>query len=200
MQKIIFIRHGETKKNTKRTLHSSFDSEKLNKIGLSQIKKTAKAITTYHPITIFTSKEARAIQSAKIIAESLNTPLKKITGLHERNWGKLSGKTWLEIQTILDPLTLDERYHYVPPEGESWKDFEARLTKTLNKIIANSNGKNIVIITHGGAIRALMPYLLNLPKEESFKYDPDNASLTIFTHTPKGFKKITINDTHHLKK
>jgi broad specificity phosphatase PhoE len=38
----------------------------------------------------------------------------------------------------------------------------------------------LVIITHGGVIRALMPYLLGVPKEESFKYDPPNASITIF--------------------
>mgnify|MGYP001597684081 CR=1 FL=1 len=50
----------------------------------------------------------------------------------------------------------------------------------------------------GGAIRALMPFLLGVPKEESYAYDPDNASLTIFDFDENRFTQVAINDTSHV--
>ena len=55
------------------------------------------------------------------------------------------------------------------------------------------------MVTHGGAIRALLPFLLDVPKEESFKYDPENASITIFDYSDNNFTKVMINDASHLK-
>jgi broad specificity phosphatase PhoE len=108
----------------------------------------------------------------------------------ERNWGVFTGKPWSEVEKILQPMTLEERYQYIPQGGESWKIFEKRLIKTIQKITQDNHGKTIVIVTHGGAIRALMPFLLSVRREESFKYDPDNASLTIFDFDEKGFYKV----------
>ncbi len=58
----------------------------------------------------------------------------------------------------------------------------------------------MAIVTHGGAIRALIPYLLDIPKEESFKYDPGNGSLSVFEATNDSFRQKIINDTTHLPK
>jgi broad specificity phosphatase PhoE len=63
-------------------------------------------------------------------------------------------------------------YLFLPPQGESRQQFETRLINSLTTLIRQNSKDNLVIITHGGAIRALMPYLLGVPKEESFKYDP----------------------------
>ena len=95
-------------------------------------------------------------------------------------------------------MTLDERYNYVPQGGESWKTFETRLIDAIKRISKKHENNNIIIVTHGGAIRALMPFLLGVSSEESFKYDPDNASLTIFNFSEGNFIKEIINDTTHL--
>ena len=95
-------------------------------------------------------------------------------------------------------MSLEERYTYIPPEGESWQEFETRLIASLKRILNENQGKTIVVVSHGGAIRASMPYLLNVPKEESFKYDPANASITSFDFDGEKFFPKTINDTSHL--
>ena len=118
--------------------------------------------------------------------------------MEERNWGIFTGKPWEEVKKILDPMTLDERYNYTPRDGESWKVFESRLKKTIRKITTDNLGKSVMVVTHGGAIRALMPYLLRVPKEESFKYDPKHLSFTIFDFDGKKFSKVCIDDTSHL--
>jgi len=43
-----------------------------------------------------------------------------------------------------------------------------------------------------------MPFLLDVSKEESFSYDPDNASMTIFDFDGNAFIKVVVNDTSHL--
>jgi len=73
--------------------------------------------------------------------------------------------------------------------------------KTFNdsdKILKENKGKKVVVVTHGGAIRTLMPHLLNVPLAESFKYDPKHLSFTIFDFDGKKFSKVCIDDTSHL--
>ena len=196
--RLILVRHGETETNLNKKLHKSDDPRELNETGKKQIRKTAKKIKEYNPDIIYSSKEKRALQSASIIAEACDLEVCEIDGLQERDWGKFSGKTWPEIQAVLDKMTLEERFNYVPSGGESWKQFDSRLKSRLDEIIGKNNGKTIVVVTHGGAIRALMPHLLGAPKEESFKYDPSNASLTVFRYDKDKFIKELVDDTSHL--
>ena len=195
---IIFVRHGETETNKNKKLHKSDDPKELNEVGRKQITKTAEELRKYSPNAIYSSKETRAIQSAEIISKICGVELTKVDGLEERNWGDFSGKTWPEIQAVLDKLTLEERYNYLPPNGESWKSFDERLKSKLDEILQENEGKTIIVVSHGGAIRALMPHLLGVPKEESFKYDPDNASITTFEYENGKFIKKIVNDTSHL--
>ena len=199
MTKLILIRHGETSINVASLLHSRNDPEKLTPKGIKQIEKTAKVLKDMHLSALFVSNEKRALESAEIISKACGIPLKQISGLEERNWGKFSGKTWKEIQKVLDPMSIEERYTYIPPNGESWKEFEARLISAIESIAKKNGGGVIAVVTQGGSIRALMPYLLGVPKEISFKYDPGNASLTIFEYKKGKYTNIILNDTNHLK-
>lgn len=198
MERIILVRHGQTKKNKVGIIHSFGDEELLNETGIDQIKKTASKLEEFSPVKVFSSQGKRATQSGDLIAQNLKVKLEVIRGLEERNWGDFSGRTWEEVAKVLDPMTLDQRYNYIPPNGESWKEFETRLIKTINKILAENKEATTVVVSHGGAIRALMPYFLNMPGDESFKYKPDNASITIFDHKEGKFTKIIVNDTQHL--
>lgn len=198
MGKLILIRHGETEKNICNGLHALNDPEKLNETGRKQMEMTAIRLKRLSPSKIYSSKEKRALESARILSDFLHIPVKEIDGIQERNWGVFTGKPWEEVKRILDPMTLNERYHYVPQGGESWETFEHRLIEAMTKIVNDNTEETVVVVTHGGAIRALMPFLLGVPKEESFKYDPDNASLTIFDFDENGFTKVIADDTAHL--
>lgn len=197
MGKLILVRHGETEKNVVGSLHAADDPENLNEKGKLQMRKTAQRLAKFLPSMVYSSKEKRALESTHILCEVLGITSRAINGMQERNWGVFTGKSWDEVKKVLDPMTLEERYNYLPQGGESWKEFETRLIKAIKKVL--DKDKNVVVVTHGGAIRALMPYLLKVPKEESFKYDPDNASLTIFDYHKNGFKNVVVNDTSHLR-
>lgn len=197
--KIFIIRHGETNKNITQTVHHKGDLEDLNELGIAQISKAAKSLINSRITTIYSSNELRAKHSAQILTDTLQCKQTPIQGFEERDWGLYSDKPWPEIKAILDPLTIDERFNFTPPNGESWKQFEQRLADALNEVIHQSSEESIVIVTHAGAIRALIPYLLHIPREESFKYDPSNASITEFEYDGRTFTNIRVNDVSHLE-
>lgn len=200
MGRLILVRHGETEKNNGNKLHGTDDPESLNASGVSQIEQLASSLAK-SPITkIYSSKEKRALESAKILSKILKVPAEPIDGMQERNWGMFTDKPWANVKVILDPMSLEERYTYVPPRGESWKKFEARLIGTIKKVTEENKEGVVVVVAHGGAIRALMPFFLNVPKEESFKYDPRNASITIFDFDERGFREVIVDDISHLEK
>jgi broad specificity phosphatase PhoE len=200
MQKttLILIRHGETETNVKKVLHEYNDPAPLTSLGKKQIELTAGKLAQLNLQALFSSTKKRAIESAEIISTICKIKLQLKEDIAERNWGELSGKPWGDIKQILNPLSLDERYDYTPLNGESWKEFESRLLCQLDYIVAAHRGSVIGIVTHGGVIRALMPYLLNVPKEESFKYNPNNSSLSIFEFVGDTITVVTIDDTAHL--
>ncbi len=94
-------------------------------------------------------------------------------------------------------MDLKERYTFVPPNGESWELMNHRLKVALETI--GSTNKNVAVVTHGGAMRALMPLLMDMPKEHSFQFDFDNASITIFEKTDDRYKELVSNSTAHLR-
>lgn len=198
LKKLILIRHGETSKNAKGKLHGSEDSELLTEAGIEQMKKTAQRLKEFSPGKIYASKKARAVHSGELIARELRIPLETVEGMEERNWGEFSGRWWRDVEKLLNRMSLEDRFGYVPPGGESWQQFEMRLTSAVRTLLEQNENEAVVIVAHGGAIRAFMPFLLNAPKEESFKYDPDNASLTIFDRDNGALKVIVINDISHL--
>lgn len=200
MTRLILVRHGETQVNVQGKVHKYGDTEQLTDNGILQINKTSDAIKKYNPSAIYCSKEDRAVQSAEILSKSLSIPIFKVGGLEERNWGDYAGLSFQEIKEIagMDKMTFKERYTFHPPQGESWKETEERLLKALNEILSRNQGKNVILVTHGGSIRIYMPTLLGVDKEESYKHDPDNASISVFDYDDGRFSKVVYNDTLHL--
>ena len=200
MSKLILIRHGETVKNLLGRIHNYSDDDILTEDGTKQVLKTAEAIKSYKLDIIVSSREKRAKQTGEIIASVLKVKFDFIDGLEERNWGVYAGKSWSEIEAVLKNMSLEERYKFVPENGESWQQFENRLIKSIKFLIDKFPGKNLVVVTHGGVIRVLMPFLLGLPKEESFKYDLPNASISVFEILSSDkFRKETVGSVDHLK-
>jgi broad specificity phosphatase PhoE len=87
-------------------------------------------------------------------------------------------------------MGLDERYKFVPEGGESWEQMEDRLASVVNSVTTNSSsedGRDVIIVTHKGCLRAILPKLSgsgrHTHEEYSIKtgglvpYYPDDGSL-----------------------
>ena len=200
-ERIVLVRHGETDINAKGKTHNYEDNEVLNDTGVEQMIKVARRLKGFMPLFLYCSTEERANHSAEIISKELGIFVETIEGMQERNWGEMPGKPWPEIKSVLDTMTMDERRKFVPEGGESWVQFEKRLIAGVEWVLKENPDQTIVIVTHGGVITVLMPYLLNGGFEEALKPEHmfGNASVTVFGHNKDRFTQALINDTSHLK-
>lgn len=199
--KLLLIRHGQTEVNASGSMHTLNDDAGLSELGLLQAQKLIRVCKDHGVQMLYSSNENRAKQTADVIAEGLGTKNNPTNALHERNWGDWEGRTWPEIKSELDTMTVQERYSFVPPSGESWQQMETRLKQCVDNIVVDGEAKQvnaIAIVTHGGALRGLMPILKNTPKEMSLKYDFENASVTIFEYENGLYTEVVVNDTTHL--
>jgi broad specificity phosphatase PhoE len=94
-------------------------------------------------------------------------------------------------------MSLDERRKFIPPNGESWEHLEQRLLDAVNEILGQ--GEVAAVVTHAGALRALMPPLKGDAIETSLGYEFDNASVTIFDQKADELIQTLENDTSHLR-
>jgi probable phosphoglycerate mutase len=195
--KLILIRHGESEVNPQNLVPRKGEPVHLTEKGKEQSRLLVPALQMYDLELILSSPEIRAQETAKIIARALHIPVKTISELSERDWGDWSGKTWEEIKEALDLMSIEERYTFVPPRGESWKQAEERIGKALDTITSRKE-KCVAIVTHNGVLRILMPILKNAPKESSLQYDFNNTSVTIFNYEDGKFSEVLVNDVSHL--
>ncbi|XP_068641445.1 phosphoglycerate mutase-like protein 4 isoform X2 [Aristolochia californica] len=157
---VIVVRHGETTWNACGKIQGHLDIE-LNDIGRHQAAAVGDRLSKEYSVSaIYSSDLKRAYETAQIIAKSCALPeVKKDARLRERHLGDLQGVVFREAsklktkayQAFVSPKTDQE----VPGGGESLDQLYDRATSGLEEIAAKHKGEQIVVVTHGGALRAL---------------------------------------------
>jgi len=72
--------------------------------------------------------------------------------------------------------------NYVIPGGESAKQRFKRAINTLNKIVSNYNGMNLLIVTHGGILESIFRHTLNIPIKQDRTFSLVNGSINKFSY------------------
>lgn len=65
-----------------------------------------------------------------------------------------------------------------PPEGESFRDVLARVGGALERIAHGLEGQDVVIVAHGGSIRAALAHAMGLTPQQALGFSILNLSLT----------------------
>lgn len=148
MGRIGVIRHGETEWN-KLTKLQGRENIDLNETGLEQARMVGEYLKKYDWDIILSSPLKRAKNTAKVIAETIGIEEVIIEDdLIERDYGKASG------------MTLNERLAKYPdrnyPEMEDWYHLRERVNKKVLELAKKHEDKNILIVSHGGAINSLL--------------------------------------------
>jgi alpha-ribazole phosphatase len=72
-----------------------------------------------------------------------------------------------------------------PPGGESFADVVSRVGTAIRRIGAADAGRDIVVVAHGGSIRAALAHALGVDAERALAFAIDNCSLTRLDHFPE---------------
>lgn len=149
MTDLYLVRHGETDWNRQRRIQGRTDIP-LNDTGREQARLTGMLLTR-RPITrVVASPLGRARETAEIIARELGLPEPELhDALVERDYGAAEGLSFHDI---------DIRY----PEGmpvpgrETREEVAERIVPALIRLAADHPGEALVVVSHGGAIRAAL--------------------------------------------
>jgi uncharacterized phosphatase len=148
---IYLIRHGETDWNRQNRLQGTEDIA-LNETGLAQSAECAGALRAVPADVILTSPLIRARATAEIISgKTGGTPIIVEKDLTERDFGPLSGVVLKDKQALLG--------YSDDPRMEPFEHLAARLLRVLRRYIAENKYKTILVVSHGGAINAILSVL-----------------------------------------
>ena len=167
--KLILCRHAQSQDNLKKDKCIVGSNSNLSDFGIKQAQKLVEELKDFKIDKIFCSNLKQSFQTAQIISKHLKVPMETFENLGERRWGILSNKTWSEVQENLSNFSLEERYEFIPKEGESWEQMEKRVLNVIENI-KQLNLNNVLVITHAGPLRAILPILLkdNLSNHQNY--------------------------------
>lgn len=160
--RIYVIRHGQTTSDVENRYGGGYDDH-LTDLGVSEVKKLTDEIKGFGIEILFVSPKIRTNETAKIINEKINVPVKIVDGFQERDQnGILTGMNREEAKEKYPELVelLKDKLNTI--EGaEAYEPFKNRVVEAF-KEVANSDYKTVAVITHGGPIRRILGNILGM--------------------------------------
>ena len=84
--------------------------------------------------------------------------------------------------------------HERPPGGETLVEVIERAGTALERLAAQHQGADVVIVSHGGAIRAAVAHCLRIGPDNALHLSVQNLSLTRLERSPEGWRVVCVNE------
>jgi broad specificity phosphatase PhoE len=159
----------------------------LSPLGHEQVKALARFLRAAPPDVLYASPMRRVQQTLAPLAEETNLTPILMEGLREVDFGAWTGLSWDEVQSrhgVSAFTWLHQLEDGTIEKAETVKDFRKRVEISLDQILAETSGKNVAIICHGGVIRMLLSILLDLPFRKMSIFEIEYASVTKIHYRP----------------
>jgi len=209
---LIMVRHGRTALTETRKI-SGGDGENpdLSELGYKDAAEVAIEIARVgssgafsflaKPVVVIHSPVKRAAQTASKIAQKLGAEQVELADLREIGFGDWDGLTNEELFVGHETQYQAWRgsYDVAPPNGESLKDFDVRVNRSLDFILDKFAGKTVVVVAHVMPIRGLLRIANDASVAGYWRVDLGPASISIARFWGReGAEIVCVNSTSHL--
>jgi len=150
MPDLLLIRHGQSTWNAESRWQGQADPQ-LSELGERQALAAAPAVVAWGPSRVVASDLLRARATAELLVPA-GIAVELEPELRERDAGEWTGLTRAEIEGAF-PGALAE--HRRPADFESDESLLARALRTLERLVAGDDDAPVVVVTHGGVVRAV---------------------------------------------
>ncbi len=159
------MRHGEAKSNEASILETKGDpNNHLTEKGKQQVIESLSYIKTLNIDLIVSSPFVRTQETSKIISSMLELPIVTEEDIREYDMGDFSGRPASEYLGHFGHNYL--HYDTRPTNGETHREMMHRSMKAVMDFEKKYEGKNILIVTHGGPARMMLAASALLTEEE----------------------------------
>ena len=145
--KITFIRHTESEYNQKRIYQGQYDCD-CSENGMEKLKEFAKTFNQQYDIC-YCSPLKRTRITASMLVPNIKT-------VYDNRIKEIKLGEWENTPITDEKQKLFSTGQYIPKGAETKAEFDARIINFLDMIKFNQSDKDrILVVTHGGVIRAI---------------------------------------------
>jgi alpha-ribazole phosphatase len=125
----------------------------------------------------------------------------EMVDLAEQHFGAWQGHTYEELEASRDGgfhRFWHAPAHETPPGGESFVAVIERVSRAIHRLVEAHSGHDIIVVAHGGTIRAALALALGLDPEAALAFTIENCSITRIDHIDgpglgHGWRVVTVN-------
>jgi broad specificity phosphatase PhoE len=181
--RLVLVRHGDI-------IHpgvAAFDEAILSEKGKKQMRELALHWPYEKPAQIFSSTLPRALQSAMILCESFNTPLRALADLRE--WSP-----------SFENITEEE---YLRREEECWRDHDMecdtgesineameRIRRGMRRVVEEAVHGIVAVVGHGMIFTMFLASVRGKRPDIEYKRRIKNAATAVVEHDGGGFRVV----------
>lgn len=167
------LRHGETEGGAR---YRGITDDSLTSTGWEQMWQATDVGMPWKGVV--TSPLRRCAQFAYSFAQRHAVPVRADERLRELNFGRWEGRTAVELMET-EPETLTcfwrDPWNQRPPEGEPFKDMQARVLAAWHDIVLDQ--RPVLVVSHGGPLRVILCHVSSRPVEDFFEIEVPHAAL-----------------------
>ena len=204
MTDLLIVRHGQASHNLA-ARWEGWGTSPLTPLGRQQAEAVARRLASWSPAVarLYVSPLVRARQTAELIARYLELAPVIHEGLREIDFGQVAGLTQEAFSQAMPQVYArwlkrrDLSFQF--PGGEQRLAFYQRVGRALDEIVARSAGQTVVVVAHGGSIRAGLAHLFPETMQDWWAYALDNGSLTHVRAEGEDKVLVALNDCQHME-
>lgn len=187
-RRIVLWRHGRTHYNLEERFQGQLDTA-LDDIGKEQAAAGARLLSRLRPARLVTSDLARASQTAAALHRLCGLPAIEDPRLREHDVGQWANLTRDQVAARFPAAYGVWRTGACPSDWEQPRDLARRALAGVTTALGNlGEGETLIVVSHGGTIRAVIGSLLGIDAEEWWKLGAlDNAHWAVLEETTRGW-------------
>jgi broad specificity phosphatase PhoE len=170
MARWVLVRHGETAWNVEERIQGWTDVP-LYDVGRREAGLTAARLADFRFVAAYASDMERTQETARIILDAQTSGAPELwtdRALREISFGAYEGLTWSEMRDR-EPRMADREVvrhlDFTPEGGESFRQLLERTSAFAAALRERHAEDDVLVVAHGGSLRALVVRLLGLPDE-----------------------------------
>lgn len=183
--RVVLWRHGQTRWNLESRFQGHSDVP-LTEAGVAEANAAAARLATLRPAAVIASDLSRAAATAAALTALTGQQPTLDARLRERSGGSWEGLTQAEIQAKFP----DAWAAWQPEDGECEEVVGARVAAAVDDAVHRLGpGELLVVVSHGGAIRAGIGALLRLDPQLWRRLGPlSNCAWSVLGEAPRGWQ------------
>ena len=179
---VYLMRHGEPEGGVR---YRGTTDDPLSAEGRTQMERAIADCGAFD--SIVTSPLRRCADFARSLAERSGTPLMIESAFREMHFGEWEGQTPQALMAACPELLRQFRANplaHAPPGAEPLDAFRARVISAWHAQLGALEGRSVLLIVHGGTVRAILAYLRRLSVRELMCLTVPHASVHRVTVKP----------------